>query len=355
MDEASPDTGEGPRRHFRVRHAALVAAVALVVAVGATFDADGGDEVRRAQATVLALAPMVSVVIELAPVADGPPPVARPEAVNDPAPIQALPPQSDPVLTPAAPVEAPVIPPFPERQAMLTPRPTPAAPRIIAVVIDDLGLDRPRSRRAIALPGPLTMALLPFAVGSAELGAAARAAGHEVIAHLPMEAIETDLDPGPMALLASLSEPELLRRLRWHLDRYGGFAGASNHMGSRFTTDGRRMGIVLGELKARGMFWLDSRTNGRSVGECLAHRLGVEATARDVFLDNDPSVEAVLTELRQVEQIARRHGRAVAIGHPREGTLMALQYWLPRMRQQGFEFRPVSALLSTANAACKAS
>ena len=34
---------------------------------------------------------------------------------------------------------------------------------LVAVVIDDVGLDRPRSKRAWELPGPLTMSFLPYA------------------------------------------------------------------------------------------------------------------------------------------------------------------------------------------------
>ncbi len=368
----------GPRA-FGVTHAGRAVAVAVALALGAIFTAAGDDD-RRSQTTVLSLARSGPVVvIELAPVADGPPPNSRPESAEHPAPIPALSPGTDPQPRPPPPAEAPAIAPVPDppaanarqadappgprdaalRVAMVVPPAPGAAPRppialpAIAIVIDDVGLDKARSRRAIALPGPLTLAVFPFAAGSAELAAAGRDAGHEVIAHLPMEAMEAEYDPGPMALMTAQEEPELVRRLRWHLDRYDGFSGASNHMGSRFTADARRMDVVLRELKARGMFWFDSRTNGRSVGECRARQLGVDSTGRDVFLDNDSGVEAVMAELRRVEQIARKHGRAVAIGHPRDGTLVALREWLPRMRRQGFEFRPVSAMLATAAAACK--
>jgi hypothetical protein len=186
MSAPTPDTGDGamsadaggdtpPRapRKFPVKHAGLVLAMALAVAVGAIFNAAGGDS-RRPRTTVLALAlaQTGSVVIELAPVADGPPPSLRPESVDQPSPIPALPPSSDPDLPmPPMPAEAPLIPPVPEppagplRQAMVVPRPPAAAPAI-AVVIDDMGLDRARSRRAIALPGPLTMAVLPAPPGT---------------------------------------------------------------------------------------------------------------------------------------------------------------------------------------------
>ncbi len=49
---------------------------------------------------------------------------------------------------------------------------------MIAVVIDDVGLDQPRSRRAIDLEGPLTVALLPYGYHLQELADKARRNGH---------------------------------------------------------------------------------------------------------------------------------------------------------------------------------
>src|SRR5512143_58578 len=105
---------------------------------------------------------------------------------------------------------------------------------LIAVVIDDVGLDRPRSKRAWELPGPLTMSFLPYAKDLREQARAARAKGHELMLHLPMEPNGRS-DPGPGALLVSQSDAELRQRTTAALDSFDGYAGVNNHMGSRFT------------------------------------------------------------------------------------------------------------------------
>ena len=79
---------------------------------------------------------------------------------------------------------------------------------LVAVVIDDVGIDRPHSKRAWELPGPLTMSFLPYAKDLREQARAARARGHELMLHLPMEPTGR-ADPGPNALLVSLSDAEL--------------------------------------------------------------------------------------------------------------------------------------------------
>ncbi|TAJ29237.1 MAG: hypothetical protein EPO67_15525, partial [Reyranella sp.] len=58
---------------------------------------------------------------------------------------------------------------------------------LVAIVIDDVGLDRLRSKRAWELPGPMTMAFLPYAKDLGEQARAARARGHELMLHLPMQ------------------------------------------------------------------------------------------------------------------------------------------------------------------------
>ena len=79
----------------------------------------------------------------------------------------------------------------------------------------------------------------------------------------------------------------MLRRLRWDLDRFDGYVGINNHMGSRFTGDAAGMEPVMEELKARGLMFLDSRTTGNSTGIEAGAPAGRALAARDVFLDNE--------------------------------------------------------------------
>lgn len=214
----------------------------------------------------------------------------------------------------------------------------------IAVVIDDMGVDRRRSARIVALPGPLTLAWLPYARDLPGQTAAARSAGHELMVHLPMEPLG-GADPGPNAMLTGLAPDELNRRLADSLSAFDGFVGVNNHMGSRFTQDRDGMRLVLAELERRGLLFLDSRTSGKSVGYSLARDLKMPAAGRDVFLDHDMSPAAVRASLEKVEQVARRQGYAVAIGHPHDVTAAALAEWLPGLEAKGLVLVPISALV----------
>jgi polysaccharide deacetylase 2 family uncharacterized protein YibQ len=206
-----------------------------------------------------------------------------------------------------------------------------------------MGLNRALSRRAVGLRG-LTLSYLPYGEDLPAQTAEARAAGHELLVHVPM-APEGHEDPGPHALLPDLPPAEIARRLDWALGRFTGYVGINNHMGSRFTTDERGMTEVLERLKSRGLLFLDSRTTAHTVGPALAHRFGVPLAERNVFLDNVETVEAVRRQLAQLEAAARRDGAAIAIGHPKEATLAALAPWLASLEAKGLVLVPLSAIV----------
>ncbi|MDP7600089.1 MAG: divergent polysaccharide deacetylase family protein, partial [Rhodospirillales bacterium] len=216
----------------------------------------------------------------------------------------------------------------------------------IAIVIDDAGLDRKRTAAAINLPGPLTIAFLTYAGALPKQAGAARKAGHEIMAHMAMEPLDKSVDPGPNVLQSDIEAAEILKRLTWGLDRFAGYVGINNHMGSRFTADSFGMNVVMRELKRRGLLFVDSRTSGQTVGASVALANDVPFTQRNIFLDNVPTVEAVNKQLRRMEIFAKRNGTAVAIGHPRDATIMALSQWLAVMAEKGFVLVPISAIVA---------
>lgn len=216
---------------------------------------------------------------------------------------------------------------------------------MIAVVIDDLGLNRPNTRKTVDLPAPLTLAFMTYAEGIGDILKRSRERGHELLVHMPMEPDDPRYDPGPNALRAGMKEEELLRRIDWGLKRFDGYVGINNHMGSKFTASLEGMAVVMVELRKRGLLYLDSVTAGGSVGAGLAARAGVPFAVRDVFIDNDHGDPAAIRRrLAEAERIARRRGYAVAIGHPHRGTIEALAAWLPGLAARGFDLVPISAV-----------
>ena len=216
---------------------------------------------------------------------------------------------------------------------------------MIAIVIDDAGLDQPRTARTVLLPGPVTISYLPYARDLQPQVNAARKAGHEVMLHMPMEPSSASVDPGPHALLAKYDRQKILNEMTWMLDQFDGYVGVNNHMGSKFTSDPDRMKIVMEVMKSRGLMFLDSRTSAKSVGFSTANEFGVPAITRDVFIDDADDDAKIADMLARIERVAAKQGYAIAIGHPRDRTLKALQNWIPLLKAKGFVLVPATEVL----------
>ena len=202
---------------------------------------------------------------------------------------------------------------------------------VIAICIDDLGEDLAGTDKAMALPRQVALSFLPYADGTPFLAEAAAKKGHLVLAHVPMQALNGK-DPGPTGLKPGMAAEEIARRLDWNLSRVPRRAGINNHEGSRFTADAAALAPVMASLKARHLFFFDSRTGPRSAVGAVARAVGVMSAERDIFLDDDPRAEAVGAQLEALVHQAKRNGVAIAIGHPHDVTLKLLAAWLAQDR-----------------------
>lgn len=219
---------------------------------------------------------------------------------------------------------------------------------VIAIVIDDMGVSHRRTANISSLDYPLTSSFLTYASNLRPQIAVAERAGHEIIAHLPMEP-KASMNVSPDVLTVKMNEKQVAEGLNGMLDKFPGIAGVNNHMGSRFTEDAERMDVVMKELEKRGLFFLDSKTTPHSAGEKAAKDNRVRYVSRNVFLDNEDKFDYVMRQLRQTEAIARKNGYAVAIGHPKEQTYNALKVWLPTLKSRNLRLVHLSEIVKALN------
>lgn len=228
---------------------------------------------------------------------------------------------------------------------LAAPLPAQELPPSLVLIIDDLGMNLVRGRRVLALPGPITCAVLPYTPHARELAAEARASGKDLILHTPMANLQ-GLDPGPGALTPELTREQLQQRLRQALDSLPGVRGLNNHQGSLLTQLPDPMSWVMEVVRERGLFFIDSRTSAATVAFPSARAAGVPALERDVFLDHQLQPAAIEAAFQRALAIARRDGVAVVIGHPHPQTLAFLEQALPALGAQGFGQLSASAWLA---------
>ena len=211
----------------------------------------------------------------------------------------------------------------------------------LTLIIDDLGQNLPRDRRVLALPGPVTTAIMPDTPHAAEFAREAHKAGKIVILHMPM-----DPATGPFAWHPELSLEELGQRLDAAFKAVPYTAGINNHMGSRMTAQPAAMAWLMAELQRRNKFFVDSRTSAQTVAAAEAQKIGLAHVSRDVFLDDERTEAAIATQLQTAIKLAHKQGSAVMIGHPYPVTMDVLEREMPKLKSQGIEWVEMRHMIS---------
>jgi len=225
----------------------------------------------------------------------------------------------------------------------LRPRPPAAHPESgaqLAIIIDDLGHDSASADAVLALPFPVTVSVLPHLLLSSEVAEEAYRRGDQVMLHLPMESLsEGDPSEGAVPeaveLRVGMNQTQIAPVVDSMLETVPHAAGANNHQGSRATSDAALMQSLMPVLRAHNLFFIDSRTTAATVAFDSAESAGVRAASRKVFLDDNPTRDAVLAQLDLAARDAQRDGSAIAIGHPHSATIAVLSDGVPALESRG--------------------
>ena len=213
-----------------------------------------------------------------------------------------------------------------------------------AIILDDFGYDINNLDRVRELYFPITVSILPNLKASKQTADLARAAGFEVMLHLPMLPKKSvRLEKGTVS--PGMSADEIRRQIENDLSSVGPVSGVNNHMGSLATADPILMNEILSNLKGKNLFFVDSVTGPRSVAFKTARELGINAARRDVFLDNESNPEYIKGQIRELIQKAQKNGRAIGIGHDRPATVAAIKEMMPEFKKAGVSLVPVSRLV----------
>ncbi|PYY28016.1 divergent polysaccharide deacetylase family protein [Paenibacillus illinoisensis] len=186
----------------------------------------------------------------------------------------------------------------------------------MAIIIDDAGNDMKGTAEILDMPVKLTLAVMPFLSTTKKDAIAAHEKGMDVIVHMPMEPKSGRPEwLGPGAITSSLTDDEVRERVEKAIDDVPYAIGMNNHMGSKVTSDKRIMSIVLDVCRERGLFFVDSRTNFRSVVGELAVSKGMPPVGNDIFLDDRNSKPHIRHQMELAAKRAVEKNMCVVIGH----------------------------------------
>lgn len=215
----------------------------------------------------------------------------------------------------------------------------------LAIIIDDIGY-RHTDEDALSLPSGITLSVIPHTPLGKKLAQEAHAKGHEIMVHLPMQALNGK-DMGPGGLNNKMSEHDFKQAVENALSSVPYAKGSNNHMGSLLTQLDQPMQWLMEVLRSENLYFVDSLTTRYSKASSEAHTFNVPLLKRQVFLDNQKSTAALARQLQQAVQLAKHQGQAVLIAHPYPETVRFLKQQLkPQLQQQGVELVKASELLS---------
>jgi polysaccharide deacetylase 2 family uncharacterized protein YibQ len=222
----------------------------------------------------------------------------------------------------------------------------PAMAGVAAIIIDDFGYGYDNVvKEFILFPKAITLSVIPGLKESQQIAREAQLAQKEVLIHMPMEPLEEKYSDEGYTLLTG-QDPGLVRlRIRRACADLPMAVGMNNHQGSKATADEELMKVALSEMKAAGKFFIDSRTNSKSVALSVARSLRLRAAENQVFLDVEDDEGFIAEQLKKMADLAASRGKVIAIGHVRKKTLSVLKSELPTLEARGIEFVFVSQVL----------
>lgn len=225
----------------------------------------------------------------------------------------------------------------------------PDAPRI-AIVVGGLGISATNTGDALKrLPGPVTLAFMPYGSDVERQISLARGGGHEVLLQIPMEPFDyPDNDPGPQTLLTSLDAGQNVDRLHSLMARARGYVGVGNFMGSRFSASEQSLGPVLKEAAKRGLIYFDDGSAPRSLASQIAGASSLSFAKSDVAIDAVPSAAEIDRALGRLEAMARERGSAVGMASALPISIDRIVRWAKAAEARGVLLVPITAVVAKA-------
>ena len=215
--------------------------------------------------------------------------------------------------------------------------------RLVLIVLD-VGLSRAASEAAIyRLPAAVTVAIDAYAAEPQQWAAAARRAGHEVLADLPLQAAAASSeDAGPRALATDANDDGNLQRAQAVLDDFAGYTGVLMRGGGAFTDGFTSLEPLLRDMRRRGLLLVDGAAAEGAPLFRLGERAGLPRARLDALIPVDAA--GIDRQLDALTATARERFVAVAALRPAPLTIERLRAFLARLDAGRYVLAPVSAV-----------
>lgn len=219
----------------------------------------------------------------------------------------------------------------------------------VSIILGGLGINRTHTRSAIdELPPEVT---LSFAPGTRDLQGwidQARAAGHEVLLEVPLEAYELSSGPAhPQSLTTTMQEAQIESRLSALMASASGYFGLTNYQGGRFLRSPESVSHLARLTAARGLAFVEDGSLPRSAMDTVATDAPLRFRRANFPIDTQPHGGDIQERLLELETLAIDKGSAVGSGFAYPVTIDILKAWTDSLSAKGIVLAPASAATHT--------
>jgi polysaccharide deacetylase 2 family uncharacterized protein YibQ len=216
----------------------------------------------------------------------------------------------------------------------------------VAFVVTDLEEADPELLAAfLTSTVPFTAAVRSDRSEGAKIAKGWRDTQREVFVLLPMEPRGyPQNDPGKHAILLDQSRIEIEDRVQRCLSSTAPVAGVMTRMGSAALNDPDVMKAVLGEMRRRGLPFLDAHGAGPSVAEEVGEALGARTATVGGALEGK-SPDAARANLFGLIETAVQRGAMVVTLRANGAALRAIEQQQTAWKERGVEVVPASTLI----------
>lgn len=213
-----------------------------------------------------------------------------------------------------------------------------AAPTV-AIVVDDTASSPANLDQWLKIDAPLTFSVLPFYPATQDVAERLSDAGFRIMLHIPTENDPPNSFSGKGQLATGMSKETVYSTLDADLAAVPFVSGINNHQGGRGCNDLSLMTYECQWAQDHGFFVVDSDSSTASKVSKACQALGMPRRLNQLFIDHQNDPDYIRKAMRQLADIARRHGTAIGICHfQRPNTPSVVGEMIQTLRSEGINF-----------------
>ena len=211
---------------------------------------------------------------------------------------------------------------------------------LVAVILTGAGRTDLTDETLLSLAVPLTLALAAEDREDTRLAAAAKLAGYEVVAELPVRA-----EAGTDALSLGMSDVDLADRVAALLSRLWMSVGAMPRFADGVEGGDRFSRAFIAVLERNGFAYVTPVGGEVAGAQSVADAFGVPFVAGDVSVADDVGSDAAYNALDRAAEAARSGGTAVLRGPASRAMLEGILRWSLERSEGEARIAPLSAVV----------